>query len=311
MTDIKRKTESFRLFLLLILWGSLLFFGKYAAAGLLSGLKQALLSVIPAVFPFMILAEAAKGSIRTLSKTKIASLFGRLFSLPPESFPCFLCGILCGFPTGAKAVSDFYEKGVFTENEASFCIALSASASPGFFLFAVGLGLLGSVKYGVLLLFCSLFGGLLAGLLTHQRKTDGSRRNLSVADESPVGFSVIGAIRNASVSCLYLAGTFAFFGAVGGIVSHVIADAFISSLIRSVLDLGTGCTVISELSFPRPILLALLAFTLGHSGLCVFFQLSSVCEDFPLNAKVYFNTKLLQALFSALLCIAVGFLLKI
>ena len=90
--------------------------------------------VIPSLFPFFIATEL-------LNYTNIASFFGKflskfmrpIFNIPGEGAYAFIMGIISGYPVGAKIVSDFYEKGICTKNEAERMLAFTNNSRTSFY----------------------------------------------------------------------------------------------------------------------------------------------------------------------------------
>ena len=81
------------------------------ASGLLSpymtlsardGITLCLNTVIPSVFPFMILSDILLKCADFESITPIKSLFEKLFKINGSAISAFIGGALCGFPIGAK-----------------------------------------------------------------------------------------------------------------------------------------------------------------------------------------------------------------
>ena len=93
-----------------------------AAGGVLRGLSVCYETVIPALFPFLVLS-------RLLLESRAASALGlllrpytRLLGLhSPKAPAAMLCGVLGGFAGGAKAVDVLYRTGELTAAEARCC----------------------------------------------------------------------------------------------------------------------------------------------------------------------------------------------
>ena len=76
------------------------------------GLKLCASSVVPSLFPFMIISEiiVLSGMGKRLSRV-IAPVTKRLFGVGEGGACAFLLGTLCGFPIGARAAAAMYDKG--------------------------------------------------------------------------------------------------------------------------------------------------------------------------------------------------------
>lgn len=114
----------------------MIIFSKSNLASSKSGLILWANSIVPSLLPFFVATEL-------LSHTFIVPLFGKLlngfmrplFNVPGEGAFPLIMGIISGYPTGAKIVSDFYKNGVLSKQEAERLIAFTNNSGP---LFIVG-----------------------------------------------------------------------------------------------------------------------------------------------------------------------------
>lgn len=99
-----------------------------AAAGVVSGIHTCLGTLIPSLFPFILLAclctnsRAAQVLFRPLSP-----VMRHVFRLPVCAAPAVLLGLTAGYPTGAKITANLYAAGKLTREQAArllcFCTA--------------------------------------------------------------------------------------------------------------------------------------------------------------------------------------------
>ena len=99
-----------------------------AVAGVVSGIHTCLGTLIPSLFPFILLAclctnsRAAQVLFRPLSP-----VMRHVFRLPACAAPAVLLGLTAGYPTGAKITANLYAAGKLTREQAArllcFCTA--------------------------------------------------------------------------------------------------------------------------------------------------------------------------------------------
>lgn len=125
-----------------------------AVAGAAQGLLLWFNVVLPTLAPFLICTRAvsASGGLSILMRP-FAPLLRRLFGLDREGSYVLLCGLLCGYPLGAKLCADFYADGSVSREEAQYLLAICNHPSPMFLLGYV-LTQLGNAVSPVLLLTC-------------------------------------------------------------------------------------------------------------------------------------------------------------
>ncbi len=118
----------------------ILLFPAQSFDGALSGLNLWMFVIIPTVFPFLIITEILKEingfQIISYFPSKILS---PLLHISSSASYAIITGLLCGYPLGAKAVSDLYEKRCISKAEAQYLLSFVNNPSPVFiviFIFA-------------------------------------------------------------------------------------------------------------------------------------------------------------------------------
>ena len=101
---------------------------KGAAAGLLLWYS----SVVPALFPFMVLSSMLSASQGIFRLVQPLALIFRFSRLSPEGIYVLLTGLFCGCPMGAKTCADFLAEKRISSGEAKFLFALCNHPSPMF-----------------------------------------------------------------------------------------------------------------------------------------------------------------------------------
>ena len=112
-------------FLLLILLIFMLLHPAITVTGASNGLLLWYSSVVPALFPFMVLSSliVASGSLSVLM-APVQLVLGPLLGLSAEGCYTLLSGLVCGFPMGAKTCADFFSRGQISLKEGKFLMAV-------------------------------------------------------------------------------------------------------------------------------------------------------------------------------------------
>ena len=278
-----------------------------------SGLRLCAVTVIPSLFPFLVLSELiVSGGIGRLLLRPVSGLLAGLFRLPPDGCCAILLGMFCGFPVGARAAVSAYDAGRLTRDEAERVICASTNPSSAFLLNAVGVSLHGNRRYGSALLTVTLLSALLIGILLGRmpKKDDSSaspaKSTVAVPQKSGAQFFT-DAIRSALTGMLTVCAYVVFFSAFCGTLT-VLADRLrLSEADRAavfcVFEVSGGVSVASALGTPY-LSAALTAFAVGWSGFSVHCQVLSVCDGRGFRMRRYFLCKLLHGALTA-----AGFLL--
>lgn len=124
---------------------------KTALAGAKNGIELCLSSVIPSIFPFLVLSGMLTPAICGANLPFLRPL-AHLLGIPPGSEGIFLTGIVGGYPTGAQSVHQAWKSGQLSKDDAHRMLAFCSNAGPSFLF-----GILGT-KFSELRMLWLLWG---------------------------------------------------------------------------------------------------------------------------------------------------------
>lgn len=272
-------------------------------------------SVLPSLFPFMVLSELlvsyGDGKHRT---PRFSPPFQRLWGLSPAGLRALLLGLLCGFPVGARCARLGEERGEMKREEADRILCFGSLPSSAFLMNAVGLSLWGSRPLGVTLYLSSVAVALLSVALFAPRKNRKKEKEPPMQASSAVpSFSTVprplvsrftDAVCNAARSIFLVCAYVLFFSAISGALTAALANvslpAWAEALFFGFLELSGGMSYAAAMT-PRTVGALFSAFFVGWGGISVHFQLLSLCKERPLSVGRY----LMARLWEGLLCAAI------
>lgn len=269
-----------------------------------AGLRLCARTVIPSLFPFLVLSELiVSGGIGRILLRPVALPLSRLFRLPPDGCCAMLLGMFCGFPVGARAAVSAFDRGELSQDETERVICASTVPSSAFLLNAVGVSLHGSRRFGSVLLSVTLASALLIGLLMARLPAKDPPGRQPVSPPQPVHTPKSGArfftdaIRQALVSMLTVSAYVVFFSAFCGTLTVLGNRLQLPETARAAVyclfELSGGVSAASALTPPLASAL-FTAFAVGWSGLSVHCQVLSVSDGRGLRMRRYFLAKLLH-----------------
>ncbi|MBR7185862.1 MAG: hypothetical protein IKD37_09715 [Clostridia bacterium] len=271
------------------------------------GLRLCAQTVIPSLFPCMVLAEIliASGFGEWLGRL-LARPMQKVFGISGASSSAVLLGALCGFPIGTRAALALYKRGSIDRGELEHLLTFCNNTSIAFTVSAVGNSLYGSQAFGVGLCCIQLFCALLIGILGRRRGMHPS--SVSRAEEPAVRLDVIltQAISGSALAMLYICAYVVFFSALVGIMDDVLLQKcgiqIPPGLLFGLFELSSG--VSAAASEPLMLGAVLCAFTVGWSGAAVHCQIFSLLAQEKVSLRPYLAAKILQGI----LCAALTFL---
>ena len=276
------------------------------------GLRLCAKTVIPSLFPFMVVSEILVSSgIGSALLRPLSSILERVFRLPSVGCCAVILGMFCGFPVGARCAVSAHSSGDLTKGEAERVLLFSTNPSSAFLINAVGASLFGNRTFGILLYFSTLLSQFIIGILFSRfskkeeiDRTDAVDCINHIQKKRPLGRlftdSVTASLSAIRLVCAYVV----FFSALGGTVNlaleHVHAPAFLKTIVFCFLELSGGVSAASALPVTATSAL-LCAFAAGWCGISVHCQLLSVCSGSGIRLRTYMLAKIMQGLLCILL----------
>lgn len=312
----KEKNHRGRLFIMLasaISFLLLLICSDIAIEYMKKGLKLCSTTVIPSLFPFMVISEliVSSGLGRIIGKALMKP--ARVLLGVSEGVACaFILGAVCGFPIGARSVSSLLDCGEIDSREASSAMMFCNNPGSAFVISAVGTSLFGSARLGVMLYVCTLLSavivGRIGGLIMRAGSCEKKRETKSappLARQESGAELFTTAIKSSAISMLTVCALVAFFsalvGCVGDLLGRLGASENLTAAIFCFFELSSGVSAAAEMTSSPPSAILLTAAALGWSGLSVHFQVMTVSSGRGISYKPYFLAKLAQGIVSATL----------
>ena len=299
---------------LLCLSAAVLALPEQIALGIRSGIEVCLSTIIPSLFPMMLVSIMAveSGLAQRVGKW-LSPVSNKLFYLPGEAGSAVLLSVIGGYPAGAKAVTELYERGAVSREQAGRMSLFCFCAGPGFLVGLVG-GLTGNRMLGWLLVAVQMAAVLLTGVLfgrIGQKKDENLSENLCINGSSSCGItealvSSAGKAAKAILQvCLYVIIFSAFNEMLDGAgVSRIVVStledigmrpAVAEAVLPVLLEVTGGCVRAAGAGLP------LVAFAVGFGGLSVIMQVISITEKVGVNRWRFFAARVFQGTISAVL----------
>lgn len=266
---------------------------RTAISGAQNGIELCIYSVIPSLFPFIVLTSILCPVISG-GMSRFLQPLGKLLGIPRGSEGLFLTGILGGYPTGALAVHQAWRSGQLGKEDARRMLAFCSNAGPAFLF-----GILGTqfpqfwmlwLLWGIHILSALLVGMLLPG-----------RNNVEPSAPSLPVPTLPQAVRNGVVTMGCICGWIVLFR----VILAFCDSWFLWLLPKSVqvslyglLELANGCCALDRVTSVGA-RFVLCSGMLAFGGICVMMQTASVTGKLGLG--LYLPGKILQALLSVLL----------
>lgn len=274
---------------------------KTACSAATEAVELCLVTVVPALFPFMVLSRILCGFMIGKNVPVLQPL-GRLCGIPIGYEFLLVLGLIGGYPVGAQAATDAYKSGCLSKAAYHRLLGFCNNAGPAFIFGLVAAQFQNPVFswyiWGIHILSALCVGFLIPKACENEHK-----------EAIPASVSFPSALNASVQSMARVCGWVILFRVVIALLekyllSHLSQDLHV--IVCGFIELTNGCVNLSSISSEGHRFIVACSM-LNFGGLCVGMQTASVC-DFC-GTGMYFPGKLLQTLIGLVLSLCAGSLL--
>ena len=230
---------------------------------------------------------------------EIGIIEGIIYTFPRfgAEISAFIFGLLLGFPSGALIVGKLCDSGAITKKRGEYILTFSNNTGVSFVFGYVSLivGIRGALSIFLCqLVFSTVFAFFGRLFLSDEDKKTYFIKKINKEKSS----KILSAIGNGTENMVNLCGIVIIFSAISSLFFHI------SPELSGFIEMTTGVASLSALPFDNSFFRC--ASYVCFGGICVYFQISSVCG---VKTRKYLLAKTISALFSPLLSTAIHFLI--
>lgn len=272
--------------------------------GTLAGIKLILFTVIPTLFPFILISDIM---IALNTTDKISFLLNPLTRILHLSSPCgyaIITGFLCGYPIGAKSCADLVKSGRISESEGNYMLSFVNNASPAFLSSYIAVSLLhGMINPAYIFLVCYASAFITALIICpfYRKASSVSASNVTgtaPANQDSITYFSIDKTFLSSVRTLIRISSYILLFSILCEFLKYFSDIIPKILLSGLFEITTGTYFISICTIPFSTKLLLIIFFTMFGGLSAMFQTYSMISDSNLSLKWYVAGKITAALVS-------------
>ena len=299
---MKKNVRLFLSLLLLVSCALLTVFSERASQYARDALNTCARSVIPSLFPYMVISAMLVSSNATEIIGKILPVSG-IFNLPRQGSTAIILGAVCGFPVGARTAVSMYAEGMLTKEETEALIACSNNTGPSFVVGVIGASLFQSTVFGWQIYFSQLISSFIAAVLVNRIlfPVKSISKDCAAGKNSPV--NLFKAISDSVNSTLTVCGFICFFSVFIGFAGSVTKrlSPVLTAAVSSLLEFTSGASYSADIGGQAGKFFA--GLSIGWSGISVFLQTASFTAPYKLSLKRCYAAKAIQGLLTGLLSI--------
>lgn len=261
--------------------------------GVSNGLKLCAVSIIPSLFPFIVLSDY-------LIRSRSVEIFGRflepvtkaVFRLPGSAGCAVIMSLVGGYPVGAGMIVKLLENGSISQNQAKRMMLFCVNAGPAFVIGTVGTVMFSNRKAGTILYLSMIVSALVMGAFF--RFFDSSA--LEIRTKMPEFKSGVlnQSVTNSINSMFNLCAWVVLFSCVNALLESFSIPDSVMMWIKMITEVTGGCIAASG-KYP----VSVQALIMGWAGLSVHCQLLPYIKETQVKYLHFILSRLFHGALSA------------
>ncbi len=297
MVAIKLKREYVSLILILCCIFLIFKYPEAVKNGVNEGLNICLYTIIPSLFPFMVLSTYVVKSDILSPVYKLFSAPVRLiFHQPTSAISVILLSMIGGFPVGIKMTNDLFMKGKINKEQAQRLCLFCMNAGPAFVITAVGTNMLRSTKAGIIIYSSLCISSFISGIIT-SFVVENEEKKLKSRNEKSLKLTSLSASVTDSIQAIFgICAWVILFSAITMCIKEFKFPEKAHIYITSFFEVTKGCLVLVGNS-PLPIITGII----GFGGICVHCQVLEHLKNIELKYSCFFVSRILNGILSGII----------
>jgi sporulation integral membrane protein YlbJ len=272
---------------------------SYASDGLYNWATR----LVPTLFPFMMISSLMSKSGADIELGNImGKILKKIYRFSNYGLYAIFMGFFCGFPMGAKVVSELYEQNKISKSEATALLAFCNNIGPSYFI-GIIIPMITALGYKNIFPFIAGMYGIpaLYGIII------GCTSKVQSTPQKQEAFQSLSLFNNIKLSCMentqsliILGGYITFTNAFRVILDFIPISDSCKNIVSAFIELTGGVQSIYQTTLPPQLKLFFIMTALSFGGLSCFMQTSSFLEKSGLSLSSYMKHKLITTAISAI-----------
>ena len=278
----------------------LLRFPETASQGITDGIDLSLGTLIPSLYPFMVLSTLVieLGIFNKLPKF-IDRLSQVVFHLNGKAIGVILLSHIGGLPLGCKMTSELYERGEISRSDGRKMLLFCYCTGPAFTISSVGLYMLGAKEAGLIIYVSLILSSLTVSILSRFfSEEDNLKLTTKAQNESKaISTSLVRSVSSGSTAMLSVCGWVILFSCINRLIEILPISDSLKLFFYAISEVTNGVYLIAG-TMPLPII----AGIIGFGGLCGHCQVMPYMVKLRLNYKYFLISRIICASLSVIYC---------
>ena len=261
-------------------------------------------TLIPSMFPFFVISDILINyNITSIIPKPIINTFSYIFNISKVSTTIFFLSLISGFPSSARNIKTYYNKGLITLEEANHILLFTHFSNPIFILSTVSLFFLNNESYGYIILISHYISNFILGIIL--------RKNSPINTTIPTQYTnktnnfsntLINSIKSSIDTLLLILGTLASFLILSSfVIKNLSLPPYEGTLLKGILEMTMGLKELSLLNIKDIYKVVISTIFISFGGLSVHLQIISQITDTKIKYIPFLITRIYHAIISGII----------
>lgn len=287
-------------FLLFFTAFMLMRFPSVTAQGISDGIDLSLGTLIPTLYPFMILSTLmVEQQVFDHIPKVLKNITKHLFGLDGSCLGVIILSFIGGLPIGCKTAAQMYESGKISRTASRRLMLFCFCMGPAFAVSSVGLFMLSSPKAGFIIYASLILSALTVGVLSRFFETEDCVFLPEKATDTKLPFSIslVRSVSDGSKAMLNVCAWVIIFSCIGKLTEVLPINDSLKFFFGCILEVTNGAYLASG-NLPLPII----AGIIGFGGLCGHCQVMQYLIKLKLRYKYFLVARIISGALSVIYC---------
>lgn len=261
-------------------------------------------TLIPSMFPFFVITDILINyNITEYIPKFVTKFFSWLFNIGEISTTIFFLSLISGFPSSARNIKNYYDKGMISLDEANHILLFTHFSNPMFILTTIAVFFLHNEKYGYIILISHYLGNFIIGILLRNKSTI-DNRNYTKDSYICQSFSktLVSSIKSSIDTLLLILGTLTAFLIVSSFIVNLFNFPLYEGVIlKGILEMTMGLKDLSVLNISDIYKVVISVIFISFGGLSVHLQVISQIVDTDIKYVNFLVARVYHALISGII----------
>ncbi len=251
----------------------LVVFPSGSTQGIKYGLTLCYNVIIPSLFPFTVcsLFLFESNAINRLQKLTVKHTTKKN-DTAVKIIIIYILSCIAGYPVGANLIETSYKKEELSRKQCIALLGFCVNPGPAFIVIAVGSGILGSAMLGYFLLIANITASLIISLFSIKFLKSEKVSSNNPSDAIQLSEAFVNATYRGCNSIINICSFMLVFSSIIGLINEILPKSSIKQTLLAVMEVTNGILLCDKNIY-------LISFVLGFGGICVHFQVLSMCKS--------------------------------